>query len=512
MSDGAPASLTSSLLARKGFARPAALPEDNYSPFRNEADAWRHTVRPAANETSDDVATAVSDYIGPPDMRPNLGEADTKAGHDGAECPEAALTQIRVQRSEWPKSVPVESGDGIESEPYTIALEPSDPPSATPVSPEDVTPSAEIIEPAGPSETTADTVAPEETAQPAPPVALPPEIADAAMRPPSPGWRRHMMTFALSFLVGGALAFVGWSIYSKGGFRTDGPTGIASPTTGSASPQTATASAATPEGGSVAPNAVTATTPNPEAPVTTIPAVAGKPAPAEIGPKVLSVRFAEDGRATIVGTAPAGSDVVLLDNGSLLATVTADRDGIWTYIGDAALANGSHDFAAAAVTSTAAARVPAPEPAKFGTTEATAGERPASPTPAAASEALPQPLPPPAETGQETGLDPAQVPLPSEKRERTSAVAPESRYVVQLASLPSEADALRFWQSLEKRSPDLTGRHQLLVQTGSLPQGQTVFRVRAGPFSSRQAAQRACRGFRAVTGDCLVVRRPARES
>ena len=84
--------------------------------------------------------------------------------------------------------------------------------------------------------------------------------------------------------------------------------------------------------------------------------------------------------------------------------------------------------------------------------------------------------------------------------------------MVQLASLPSEADALRFWQSLEKRSPDLTGRHQLLVQTGSLPQGQTVFRVRAGPFSSRQAAQRACRGFRAVTGDCLVVRRPARES
>ena len=48
MTENAPASLTGSLLARKGLAKPAALPEDNYSPFTKTVNAWKQDGESAA--------------------------------------------------------------------------------------------------------------------------------------------------------------------------------------------------------------------------------------------------------------------------------------------------------------------------------------------------------------------------------------------------------------------------------------------------------------------------------
>lgn len=571
MSDGAPASLTSSLLARKGAARPAALPEDNYSPFRNDADAWRHTVATPANgdgpQTAEPAAPRLPSLFDALEQAPEsdaTGDSDVSVSveTESEERPEAALTQIRVQRKEptraaeaaspaediddgaSPASVATTGDDdttdptlATAETPAAAAVEPGEPEAGpnvveTPAQPaidvaaanSEIRVNGEAPAVAEPSadgnagesevEVAAETApaaeeAPREAELPAP--AIPAEIAAAAMAgEPSP-WRRHLTTFALSFLVGGALAFVGWSIYSKGGIerspvdvKIDVPTAAVSP---------AAPSPATTEVAQQAPN----TAPTAVAPTTALPA----PLNGAEEPRLLSVRFADDGRATIVGSAAPDSDVILLDNGALLATVKADGDGIWSYLGDAALADGSHKFAVATVAGTASAKLSTATDAQTATMPQPLLP-PAEPSTAPAQQprnvtTTPLPATGDAATGGDTAagqsrLDPAAVPLPAEKREHLSAVEPSPRYVVQLASVPTEADARRFWEKLTERDPALLGKHSLLVQAGTVAEGRTVFRVRAGPFESRKAAQRACRGFRPLIRDCLVVRRPATPS
>ncbi len=54
-----------------------------------------------------------------------------------------------------------------------------------------------------------------------------------------------------------------------------------------------------------------------------------------------------DNTPTLTGTAEANSTVKLSDNGTLIATVTANASGVWSYT-TAALSNGSHSFTATA--------------------------------------------------------------------------------------------------------------------------------------------------------------------
>lgn len=585
MSDGAPASLTSSLLAKKGEARPAALPEDNYSPFTKTADRWRgekDASSGAERNGGDPAAPTLFDALDD-DAKGDNGAAEITPEPD-EERPEANLGQIRVQRSERVRLQPAvndptdvgppapdaaadageealdreiapdapvaEPADSVieraahaalENEPADEVPQPgaSEPDAALDVEAEAVEEPAETLngaepeavvevpeaEPVSEAPAAAFPVAEQPTKEP--PFAMPPEIAAAALRQEAPVWRRHMTTFGLSFLVGGALAFVGWSIYSKGNFGAPPvePPVAAKAETPTKQPAGQLAAERSP---AVAP-AVPALAAAPAA--TTRPAgTAPAAAPTDAAkPQVLSVRFADDGRATIVGTAAANSQVVLLDNGALLATVTADGEGIWSYLGDAALADGSHNFAVAAVATTVAARVSTTPAGTSGsetidTAPAVSGTGvlsrplppPADERPAVAPAAKPSPAAKVGETAadeqaedvvEDARINPSVVPLPAERRDRSAAATPTTRYVVQLASVPSEADAMRFWEKLSEREPELTGQHHLLVHTGTLPQGRTVFRVRAGPFQSRQAAQQACRNFREVTRDCLVVKR-----
>lgn len=571
MSESAPASLTSSLLARKGEARPAALPEDNYSPINKSSDSWRGgDAEPSGPEpnVADPSAPTLFDALD----GNSKGEADVEKPEPAVdeERPEATLSQIRVQRSERVRlqpavNDPIDVGAPAEEaaakagideadevinavDAGAVATPQSDEPSIDfTVAPSDAAQGRdEIASVAGPeagdAETTEDAQsedkgeeqafksAPEPETDPAHvgvstaeavPIPVPPTIAAAALRQDPPLWRRQLTTFSLSFLIGGALAFVGWSIYSKGDFgEKQEPRAVnAAPTQAPHKPVSAGTS---PPTAAVLPRATTAAA---ESAATEPPAVAAETAK----PQVLSVRFADDGRATIVGTASPDSQLVLLDNGALLATVTADSEGIWSYLGDAALADGTHSFAVAAVATTVAAKLStapsATPPAESATTSTDPGSR---------SEAS-RPLPPP-DVGQSSveartkvlpavgdgaadaddqaedvvehaRLDSSAVPLPAERHDRSGSAVTTARYVVQLASVPSAQDAERFWQKLSERQPGLTDQHRLLVHTGTLPQGRTVFRVRAGPFENRQAAQKACRSFRQVIGECLVVKR-----
>lgn len=530
MTENAPASLTGSLLARKGLAKPAALPEDNYSPFTKTVNAWKQDGESAAASLDD-----------PQSVLPLLGETQSPdSGNDARsqDEPEAALTQIRVNRPQ-PVAPPPNSEaecDATEraqqSAPEKAATSPTGETAAEEKPAEDA-PNAVATPHQTPHETldaTADT-APIQSDEPAgadakreqEPVtgpvsaqnAVPPAVAAAALRQTPSVWRRHAMTFGLSFLVGGALAFVGWSIYSKGAWTTHD----SAPVVAEAAPAKAVASkppaqqyaepAAAADGPKTAPTiaspamdarpaAQTAAAPTPEtaaAATQTAPAQPPGRATVESGsaePRVLSVRFADDGRATIVGTAAPDSELVLLDNGKLLATLKAGGDGIWSYLGDAGLADGSHKFSVAAIATTVDAKV--------STAPAKNRQAPAE---------LPVPLPPPTEEGAGDASARDGVPVPANRDERRSSLDGyvPGRYVVQLASVPTETDAKRFWSELAARNPDLTEGYSLLVHSGTLAQGQTVFRVRAGPFASRQAAQQACRSFRAAQRDCLVVKR-----
>lgn len=675
MSKAAPASLTSSLLARKGEARPAALPEDNYSPFAKSTDNWRQADSAETTGRAEEAgrhgdaqpdAAAPSLFDGLRDASGPEGAAVTvqpasEAATEGEARPEAALSQIRVQRPDRVRlqpavNDPADSGvddtaDMPEAQPLAESEAPGAPnqtdaaaeqeralvarfakaladsaaderrraeaerdepvgeAAASEVADSDAAVTADhggeaesvaheeiqaekddveavgvgaeaasnVVELAADADTATETaVADARDLDGLPPtvdaadaalfhdaaagqpaatamatIAVPPEIAAAALHREPSAWRRHAMTFGLSFLVGGALAFAGWSIYNKGHFganRAETPAVASTPSAAVPAPTVPRTAATRPASSADSASAVQSQAAAPAvAEITT-----AKPTPpAADKPQVLSVRFTDDGRATIVGSAAANSQVLLLDNGALLATLTADADGIWSYLGDAALADGSHTFAVAAVASRAAATLstaPAAQPETEAASGAVAGSEPSS----NAGAALRRPLPPPIEAGDanantntkadadaastaagadnaepaagpageaaeqrpdgENALDPAVVPLPAERRERSSELAPEFRYVVQLASVPSEADARRFWQDLSRREPDLTEKHHLLVHAGKLPQGRTVFRVRAGPFDSRQAAQQACRSFRPVIKDCLVVRRLQRQS
>lgn len=571
MSESAPASLTSSLLARKGEARPAALPEDNYSPINKSSDSWRGgDAEPAGPEpnVADPSAPTLFDALD----GNSKSEADVENSEPAVdeERPEATLSQIRVQRSERVRlqpavNDPIDVGAPTEEAAAKTGIDEASEvidavdagAAATPLSEEPsidktVSPSesargrdeiASVAKlEAGHAETAEDPQSEakgeEQASRSAPkpetesahvsastaeavPIPVPPTIAAAALRQDPPLWRRQLTTFGLSFLIGGALAFVGWSIYSKGDFgNKQEPRAVtAAPTQPPRKPVSAGTS---PPAAAVLPQVTTAAAESTATEPTAPAAEAGKP-------QVLSVRFADDGRATIVGTASPDSQLVLLDNGALLATVTADSEGIWSYLGDAALADGTHSFAVAAVATTVAAKLStapsATPPVDSATTPTDIGSR---------NEAS-RPLPPPDE-GQPAAeartkvlpavsdgaadadgqaedvveharLDPSAVPLPAERNDRSASAVATARYVVQLASVPSAQDAQRFWQRLSERQPGLTDQHRLLVHTGTLPQGRTVFRVRAGPFENRQAAQEACRSFRQVIGECLVVRR-----
>ncbi len=130
-----------------------------------------------------------------------------------------------------------------------------------------------------------------------------------------------------------------------------------------------------------------------------------------------------------------------------------------------------------------------------------APETESPPEPSAAERA---PTPPP--EAEEKPVPEATPPKPAEPAQ-TAAVPPAGAYVVQLASLKERAGVEPAWARLQKSFPSLLGDRQLSVQRVDLGSRGTFYRVRAGFFPDRAAADELCARLKAKKQDCFVAGR-----
>ncbi len=89
-----------------------------------------------------------------------------------------------------------------------------------------------------------------------------------------------------------------------------------------------------------------------------------------------------------------------------------------------------------------------------------------------------------------------------------SAAVPAGHFVLQLASLPSQAEAESASAALKSRYPDLLGKLDLTIHRADLGATKGVwYRVLAGPLDDHDDAVRLCERLRAATrpADCFVM-------
>lgn len=149
------------------------------------------------------------------------------------------------------------------------------------------------------------------------------------------------------------------------------------------------------------------------------------------------------------------------------------------------------------------AATPKPDGKKADVVPPVIPETPQLPTPpakdsqsAAAQQTRPGILQPPAPTPKKTDS------APSTSQMRTMAGV----YRVQVASLKSQNQAEAAWKEQLARHPELLSKLSLTVQRAVLANKGTYYRVQAGPFQNRDAADSLCRKLKARGQDCIVVR------
>lgn len=145
---------------------------------------------------------------------------------------------------------------------------------------------------------------------------------------------------------------------------------------------------------------------------------------------------------------------------------------------------------APAVPAAGAATMATPAPAVTTTT------RPPAPQPAPSRAASPPPArsaaPAPARTQTATATAPA----------ASGELA--SSFRLQLLAVRDEAAAAAAWTDLQRKHPAVLGGLRSRVEQAKVG-GNTVFRLQAGPFAGREAADRACRSLQQAGGDCFIV-------
>lgn len=170
----------------------------------------------------------------------------------------------------------------------------------------------------------------------------------------------------------------------------------------------------------------------------------------------------------LAGRAAPGSQLLVLDNGAPIGAATADLNGEWALVGEAPLSPGRHELSLA-----------------LKTPEGSLVVEQADTDMASSSAAA-------------TGL-----PIPAEK---PTPGATERSYVVQLASVPSSADATREWARLQQAYPALLGPREVTIDAAEIGGRGTFYRIRTGPFIEREAARSLCRELNGAGQECLVVR------
>jgi hypothetical protein len=116
--------------------------------------------------------------------------------------------------------------------------------------------------------------------------------------------------------------------------------------------------------------------------------------------------------------------------------------------------------------------------------------------------------------------DSAQASLPPsapESRTRSAAAAPtqaapadaapaaEGRFLVQISSQKTEADAQASYRAAQKKYPDQLGSRSPVIKRADLGGDKgTVYRAMVGPFASRDEAKRFCTSYQGAGGQCYV--------
>ncbi len=107
---------------------------------------------------------------------------------------------------------------------------------------------------------------------------------------------------------------------------------------------------------------------------------------------------------------------------------------------------------------------------------------------------------------------PAPVAKPSSAAKTTSAaqvaqVPRDSGYVLQLASLRSDADARSEWTRIQRQNRNLLAQMKPIVEKAEIEGVGTRYRLQTGPFPTKATAQDLCAQLKAAKQDCLVKRR-----
>lgn len=119
------------------------------------------------------------------------------------------------------------------------------------------------------------------------------------------------------------------------------------------------------------------------------------------------------------------------------------------------------------------------------------------------------------ERGRVTGTAPTETAaLATEPAAQPAAVAPEQAqpaaanpggYVIQIASLPSEAEAQTSYNNLSSRFGSVIGGRGVDIKRAEIANKGTYYRVRI-PAGSREEANALCAKYKAAGGSCLVTR------
>ncbi|MDQ0301642.1 hypothetical protein J2S75_000653 [Ancylobacter polymorphus] len=148
------------------------------------------------------------------------------------------------------------------------------------------------------------------------------------------------------------------------------------------------------------------------------------------------------------------------------------------------------------------------------------GTVPTSPTPLAATPSIVENMPTdaapaPAPAAATAAAPRAATPAPAAPPARTAAApaasssassVPAGAYVVQIASVRSEAEAQATWRSAQTRYADLLRGQPFSVKRADLGDKGIYYRAQVGNFSSRDGAVSLCEALRAQGTTCMVAR------
>lgn len=132
---------------------------------------------------------------------------------------------------------------------------------------------------------------------------------------------------------------------------------------------------------------------------------------------------------------------------------------------------------------------------------ASAEANPATPAPPKETIVTPKPVAKP------TAVAKAKPAAKAQPAPQVAQVPKDSGYVLQLASLRSEKDALSEWGRIQRQNSNLLSQMKPIVEKAEIDGVGTRFRLQTGPFPTKATAQDLCAQLKAAKQDCLVKRR-----